>query len=222
VEFLADIRKNYSNAKHISEEIYLTLHKAIIDDVIRSGDRLVDSILAEQLVVSRAPVREAIKRLELDGFVVCSQNYGFHVKKFTNKECYENSEALEQLNVMMVMLAVDRITQFDIWRLNDNIMKTRAMTDDSPKEIIKQLQGFHKIIAQSVNNESLLQIYDTLYQKFIFILNHYEPKEVSAGVIDMHQQICDALRAKDRELLWELSSTHCSNTLAAMAKRYLD
>jgi DNA-binding GntR family transcriptional regulator len=221
VEFLADIRKIYSNAKHVSEEIYLTLHKAIADDVIHSGDRLVDSVLAEQFVVSRAPVREAIKRLELDGFVACSQNYGFHVKKFSNKECYENSEALEQFNVMMVMLSIDRITQFDILRLNDNIAKTRVLPKDSPKETIKQLQDFHKIIAQSANNESLLQIYDSLYRKFIFILNHYEPKEVSAGVIDMHQQICDALKSKDQKLLYELASVHCSNTLAAMAKRYL-
>jgi DNA-binding GntR family transcriptional regulator len=83
METLHEIRKRYSSAKRVSEEIYQTLRSAMIDNVLQSGASLVEAELASQFDVSRAPVREALKRLEIEGFVTYEQKYGLRVKTFS-------------------------------------------------------------------------------------------------------------------------------------------
>jgi DNA-binding GntR family transcriptional regulator len=117
--------------------------------------------------------------------------------------------------------AAEKITPVNVMLLRDNIAKIHTIPQSNTIEIAKQLQDFHGIIIKSINNDSLVQIYNSLYHKFIFILNRYPPTDIDDGVSGQHQHLCDLMEAHDVELTWKLALEHSRRTLAIRAKRYL-
>ena len=228
MDTLLEIRKKYSNINQVSEEIYQTLRDAMIENVLHSGDRLVEGVLASKFDVSRTPVREAIKRLEYEGFITFDQKYGFQVKSFSFGERYEIMEAMEYLHQVSTLVAAETISRINIMRLRDSIAKSRALIKSGEiedVELVLILEDFHVIIMQSINNNSMFQVYKMLHQKLMFILSRYALKNPDLAAvesaIDQHQQICDALEARDKKLAWETELNHSNNTLAVRIKRFI-
>lgn len=94
----------------LREVVSETLRKAIKDGVLKPGERLMEIQLAEELGVSRTPIREAIRKLELEGFVVMVPRRGTYVADISLKDIaqvFEIRSALEQLSAG---LAAERIT----------------------------------------------------------------------------------------------------------------
>ncbi len=225
---LLEIRKKHGNINQVSEEIYQTLSEAMVEDVLHSGDRVVEGAIATLFDVSRTPVREAIKRLEYEGLITYDSRYGFQVKSFSIDECYEVMEALEYIHQITAVAAAGSINRISIMRLRDSIAKSRAILRSDTLQHVELaliLEDFHVIIVQSINNASLLQLYRQLHQKYVFILNRYALKnpDLSAleNAIEQHQKICDAVEANDKDTVWMLEFAHSSNTLTMRSKRFI-
>ena len=93
----------------LRDVVYNTLRQAILTGELQPGERLMEIALANRLGVSRTPVREAIRKLELDGLVVMMPRRGAHVAQITEKDLNEVLEVRIGLEEMAVRFACQRI-----------------------------------------------------------------------------------------------------------------
>ena len=100
--------------KPLSEVVSETLRQAIQDGTLKPGERLMEIPLAEELGVSRTPIREAIRKLELEGFVVMVPRRGTYVANISLKDITQVFEIRSALEELAAGLAAERITSEEI------------------------------------------------------------------------------------------------------------
>ena len=106
--------------KPLREVVSETLRQAIQDGVLKPGERLMEIPLAEELGVSRTPIREAIRKLELEGFVVMIPRRGTYVANISLKDITQVFEIRSALEELAAGLAAERITEEEIETLERN------------------------------------------------------------------------------------------------------
>ena len=111
------------NVMNLRDHIEQQLHKAMVNGVIKPGDRLVESTIADQLGVSRAPVREALAGLERDGVVVHIPRRGYFVVEFTDKDVEEIYSLRLVLEREALRRAVGRFTK-------EHLIEMECLIDD--------------------------------------------------------------------------------------------
>ena len=94
----------------LREVVFETLRDAIRKGILKPGERLMEIHLAEQLGVSRTPVREAIRKLELEGYVIMMPRRGTYVSNLSIKDINEVFEIRTSLDSLASGLAAERIT----------------------------------------------------------------------------------------------------------------
>ena len=104
--------------KPLRELVCENIRQAIIDGTFSPGERLMEIQLADEMGVSRTPVREAIRKLELEGFVVMIPRRGTYVADISIKDINEVYEIRTSLDVLAAGLAAERI--------NDDELETAA------------------------------------------------------------------------------------------------
>ena len=99
----------------LRDVVFNTLRRGILTGTLKPGERLMEVHLANQLGVSRTPIREAIRKLELEGLVVMIPRRGAEVAKITEKSMQDVLEVRRALDVLSAELACERITpaEFD-------------------------------------------------------------------------------------------------------------
>ena len=102
----------------LRDVVFNTLRRAILKGELEPGERLMEIALANKLGVSRTPIREAIRKLELEGLVVMIPRKGAEVARITEKDLRDVLEVRTSLEKLAIELACDRITEEDINDLN--------------------------------------------------------------------------------------------------------
>lgn len=108
---------NLDNYKPLRDVVFENLREAILEGKLEPGQRLMEVQLAEQLGVSRTPVREAIRKLELEGLVVMLPRKGAYVADVSLKDIIDVLEIRSTLEGLAAYLAADRITEEGVERL---------------------------------------------------------------------------------------------------------
>ena len=98
----------------LRDVVFNTLRRAILKGELEPGERLMEIALANKLGVSRTPIREAIRKLELEGLVVMIPRKGAEVARITEKDLRDVLEVRTSLEKLAIELACDRITEDDI------------------------------------------------------------------------------------------------------------
>ena len=166
----------------LRDVVFNTLRKAILSGSLKPGERLMEKQLAEKMGVSRTPVREAIRKLELEGFVVMVPRKGAQVAEITEKDIQDVLEVRGALEALAVKIACEKMKKEDLDRLKV-IMKefNEASEKKDVDKVIEKDVEFHDVIYQATNNEKLIQIINNLreqihryrvaYLKALLILN---------------------------------------------------
>jgi len=189
------------------------LEDMIIKGKLRPGQRIKEKDVSSQLGISRPPVREAFKVLEVEGLIKREPRRGVFVSEVTKNDIWEIYTLKIALYTLAVGLAIDRISDNDIGRLEKIVAQMEVIThDDSNPDIIKyeELNNlFHetttilaghgrlKKMVQSLNN----QIKRVSYRSF-----------TKAGHLQSscryHRQILEAIKARDKILAERLTKEH--------------
>ncbi len=209
----------YESSKQMVEVIYQTLHEAIISNIIRSGDRLTEEELSEQFAASRTPVREALKRLEYDEFVVYNVKQGYRVRTFSKADCIAIIEGLEYMGQVATKVAANTISSASLLQLLDNIEKTEKAECD--REKYRLLNEFHLIIVDSLNNPFFYNAYLRVYEKFLFISSRFDYIPVKTDIISDHKVIYDMLMQHNEEGAWEAALDHSRKTMIFRMRRFM-
>lgn len=150
----------------LRHRVYEILRHQILNGELEPGYRLRESKLAEQLNVSRTPVREAIQRLEVEGLVSSSARGHIEVKPITTESIADSMQVRQVLEAFACRLAAERARPHHIQRLRSlNQEELRALENDSLEEMSRLNRDIHQTILQAAGNEVLTETVTFLHAR---------------------------------------------------------
>ena len=177
------------------------VREAILTGIYRPGQRLVESTIADQLGVSRAPVREVLSALEKEGLVVSTPRRGSSVVAFSAKDIDEIYSLRILLEVGAVRRATKRITEEEITRMREMVEAFGVMTANShdPAEVVAQDLLFHEAICRAAEHGRLLQVWSSMrWQTQLLIgLTARTRYDYPEQPRDSHDSILGSIRSGD-------------------------
>ncbi len=204
---------NLHDYQPLRDVIFNSLREAIIVGELKPGERLMEVHLAEKMGVSRTPVREAIRKLELEGFVTMIPRKGAHVAELSVKDIMDVLELRASLDGLAASLAAKRIRKDELnslksvyASLNDYIEK------DNLQGSIKKDIEFHEIIYRASRNDRLIQIIDNLREqvlrfRVLYLKDYGSPK----NLIPEHNEIFNSIKNHDCEKAEKAAEQHIKN-----------
>jgi len=206
------------NYKPLRELVFETLREAIINGVLKPGERLMEVQLAEELGVSRTPVREAIRKLELEGFVVMIPRKGAYVAGISLKDVADVFEVRAALESLAAGLAAERITDEEIEELERVLVQQQNLADsDRLEDIIKVDTDFHDVLYRASRNERLIQIVSHLREQ----IQRFRTASLSQPgrmriALEEHKELVEAIAERNVEKAQALAREHIENAEQSM------
>lgn len=184
------------------------LRAAILSGGLRPGTGLVETALAEQMNVSRAPIREAIQILENDGLVETIAYKGKRVKPLTAREVSETYSLREVYEVMAVRRILESDASVDVLYAHCDTMRAAADAQDFAA-LVAADEAFHHALILLADHDLLLASWKNLYLRIhqIMALRNRDESNL-AEVAGNHPPIVDALAARDTDRAIALISEH--------------
>ena len=179
--------------------VEMQLTRAIVEGRLAPGSRIVEADIARRMGVSRAPVREAARRLERQGVLVARPRYGFYVRTITVQEIDDLFEVRISLEQTAIDLACRKADAAGLQRLQAlvNDMVRDASTQPQHQRIASDL-AFHTLICELSGNAHLHRIFLNIQTEMCMIIAlidafYDDPSTVAAA----HNPIVDALMRRD-------------------------
>jgi DNA-binding GntR family transcriptional regulator len=201
------------NYKPLRELVFEALREAIIQGRLRPGERLMEIQLAEELGVSRTPVREAIRKLELEGLVLMIPRKGAYVSQISMKDIADVFEIRRALEGLAARLAAERSTEEEVEALERALVKIAESAEhEDLDEAVALDTDFHEELMKASHNGRLPLLVSNLreqIQRFrLTSLSH--PGRVKLAVAE-HRKIVDAIAGHDSDRAQNLAYEHIEN-----------
>lgn len=198
---MKDISLNVDEFLPLRDVVFNTLRNAILTGELEPGQRLMEIKLADKLGVSRTPIREAIRKLELEGLVVMTPRKSAEVARITREDLKDVLEVRRVLECLAVELACEKINQDTVKELEENLQHFQlAIKDNDIKEIAVTDVAFHEVIYRATENRRLIQILNNLReQMYRYRFEYIKDKDTREILAKEHRKIIDALANRDKE-----------------------
>lgn len=202
----------------LRDVVFNTLRQAILKGELKPGERLMEIALAERLGVSRTPIREAMRKLELEGLVVMIPRRGAQVANITEKDLNDVLEVRLALENMAIEKACNRMTedQMDkLWIAAREFEKT--MTEGNLVRLAEADVEFHEIIYQASDNRRLNQVLNNLREQiYRYRVEYLKDEETRNVLVKEHEELYHAIKERDVSRALEISSKHIENQRKAI------
>lgn len=201
------------NYKPLREVVFDALRNAITSGLLPPGERLMENQLAEQLRVSRTPVREAIRKLEQEGFVVMVPRRGTYVADLSIRDINEVFEIRSALEVLAAGLAAERISEEDLEHLERLLVAIgEHIENGDTAKIVEADCNFHDILYGATNNKTLAAIISNLREKFtVFRTITYSYPGRAKRSLEEHRRLVEALAKRNPAMAQQLARKHMDN-----------
>lgn len=207
------LKVNINEYLPLRDVVFNTLRTAIITGEFAPGERLMEISLAERLGVSRTPVREAIRKLELEGLVIMIPRRGAEVARITEaglKEVLEVRCALEELAVELACMRIDEEGLEQLKKAHQEFVE--AVKNGDTLEITNQDEAFHECIFEQSRNKRLLQMVNNLKeQMFRYRMEYVKEKSYHHELISEHEKMLEAIVARDVTAAKVIMKHHIQN-----------
>ena len=201
------------NAQSASESAYRAIRSGIIEGRYPPGSPLPESVIAESIGVSRTPVREAMRRLGAEGFVVLTRNRGGTVRPLTVEDISEILELRARLEGLAARLAAERSTQEDIESLTKLSLLIREHSSlknpDSIDIMVDSNVAFHRQLVRAAHSHWLEASIGGLLELPIShrAFSLYDKIDRDRSLAH-HDRLIDALRSRDPDWAEAVILTH--------------
>lgn len=201
---------NLDEYKPLRDVVFESLREAILEGKLKPGQRLMEVQLAEQLGVSRTPVREAIRKLELEGLVVMLPRKGAYVANMSLKDIIDVLEIRASLEGLAASLAAERINPENIKKLEKIVEEFEERTIASDIDtLLKKDVEFHECIFKATNNKKLHHLINSLWEQvYRFRVTYISDYDSSISIVNEHKLILDAIKNGDNELAKKYATEH--------------
>ncbi|KXG73683.1 GntR family transcriptional regulator [Thermotalea metallivorans] len=207
---------NEDNAGRLSltSKIFNIIRDDILNGKYSEGEKLVEAKLAEELGVSRTPVREALKQLELDGMVENIPNRGVIVKGITKQDIQDIFTIRTAIEGIAAAWAVERITEEELQDLKEayELMEFYAFKKDIEK-FAEFNTKFHETIYKATKSRYLEQV----LKDFQYYMKQSRKKSLQIegrmeDALREHKEILDAFLERNKERAEKALTTHVNNS----------
>lgn len=206
---------SYLNAKAddylpLRDVAFQKLRQAILRGELAPGQRLMEIQLAEQLGVSRTPVREAIRMLEQDGLAIMIPRRGAVVAKISGKNLKDVLEVRLALEELAVQLSCLRMGEEDFTALREaNREFNETIAGEDIVKMAEADEHFHDIIYQASDNMRLVQLEMQMReQMYRFRIEHLKEKTKRNALVEGHREIMEALHRRDSDAATKAIRSH--------------
>ena len=208
-----DFTVNMDEFLPLRDVVFNTLRRAILTGELKPGERLMEIHLANRLGVSRTPIREAIRKLELEGLVTMIPRRGAEVAQITEKSLQDVLEVRRALDALCAELACDRITAEGKAALKkacdhfDEATKTGEVVAIAEADV-----ALHDIIVQATGNQRLIQLINNLSeQMYRYRFEYIKDESGHENLVNEHRMIYESIMSGDKEKAAAAARLHIDN-----------
>ena len=212
-----DEYKEYS----LSGRVFHKLREDILKGVYKEHEELREITIGKELGVSRTPVREALRQLELEGLVKIIPNKGTYVTGITVKDVEDIYHIRMLLEGLCARWATERITEESVAKLEEIILLSEFHSKKEGTNHVVQLDGqFHEVLYESCNSRILEHVL-TDFHKYVQMARAYSVslEERASKSIAEHKGILEAIKARDAGLAERLASEHMRHALENLEQK---
>lgn len=204
----------------LNQKVYRVLKESIIKGFLEPGTKLLENKIAEEMQVSRTPVREAMQKLVAEGFVKTTPNQTMVVTEVSPEDVKEVLQIRGVLEGLAASIAAKKINRQEIDELENVVAQISLQASrENLSSYCKVDDEFHDLILDICGNKWIIQIRDNL-GSFIY---RFRIKSLSVPgrlkhSLEEHQAIMESLREHDSAEADRLSQIHMENTLINILK----
>jgi DNA-binding GntR family transcriptional regulator len=205
----------------LRDVVFNTLRQEILTGKLKPGERLMEIHLANKLGVSRTPIREAIRKLELEGLVIMIPRRGAEVAQITLKSLEDVMEVRRALDVLAIELACDRMTDEALEELHKACENFNlAVETKDTRKIAEADVEFHDLIVHSTDNNRLIQLVNNLSEQMYRYRFEYLKDETTHGTLkEEHLEMYKSIVNKDKDTAAKTVVKHIDNQEKAIIKQ---
>ena len=185
----------------LRDVVFNSLRQSILMGELKPGERLMEIHLAKRLGVSRTPIREAIRKLELEGLVTMIPRKGAEVARIAKQDLKDVLEVRRSLDSLAVSLACERITKeetdslIDAEKQFENAIYSQNVTAIASADVL-----FHDIILTASKNTRLIQMVNNLAERvYRYRLEYIKDSSNHKKLIDEHRRIVKYITEGNKE-----------------------
>ena len=204
----------------LRDVVFTTLRQAILRGELKPGERLMEIQLANQLGVSRTPIREAIRKLELEGLVLMIPRKGAEVAQITEKNLRDVLEVREALEMLAVQLACEKMSTDKIEELREAAKEfEQTISVNDITKIAEADVKFHDIVYEATDNQRLIQLLNNLReQMYRYRVEYLKRKTVRPIILAEHEELIKTIEARDKEAASMNICKHIENQVVEVAR----
>jgi len=197
----------------LRDVVFNTLRQEILTGKLKPGERLMEIHLANKLGVSRTPIREAIRKLELEGLVIMIPRRGAEVAQITLKNLKDVMEVRRALDVLAIELACERMAQEELDALYQACEHfSDAVKTNDTRMLAEADVAFHDQIVLSTGNARLIQLVSNLSeQMYRYRFVYIKEESQHDTLIAEHREIYESIATRDKERAARAASIHIDN-----------
>ncbi len=204
----------------LKDRAYAAIKEAVLSLKLKPGEPLVETELAEQLGISKTPVRDALQELEREGFVTRVLFKGTYVTEVTPKDVQEVFQLRAVLEGLAARLATPLFTPED-WDQGERLISAaEAALAQGDRELCSQLgKQFHDLIIQKADNQRLPPIIHNLddhLQRFRRMSDQISGRLEKS--VQEHRRVLEALRQRDHNLAEQAMRGHLHSVLQDLSE----
>ncbi len=208
--------------KSMREKVYEILKEMIIDGKIAQGERIIETEYSNKFQISRTPIREALRMLELEGLVISNSTGGVLVKKITKEEVIEVYKIRIALEGIILEEVIEKASQKDIKTIENILDKTKLeLLNDNLEKVFELFSEFNHIlyeIAQVPRVTNMINNINLYLKRFrkLSISN----KERKEEAFNDHLQIFDCIKNKNLKKALEINKIHLEKSMSFMIPKF--
>lgn len=205
----------------LRDVVFNTLRQEILTGKLKPGERLMEIHLANKLGVSRTPIREAIRKLELEGLVIMIPRRGAEVAQITWKNLKEVLEVRRALDVLVIELACERMTPEELSTLYNACEKFKDATKtQDTRKIAEADVELHDIIVASARNGRLTQLLNNLAeQMYRYRFEYLKDATQHEMLVEEHYDMYQSILNKDKISAARVVRKHIDNQEEAIIRQ---
>lgn len=197
----------------LTENAYNYILDEILEGNIKSGERIREDIIAEELGMSRTPVREAVNQLCQNGFIHYEKRKGLYCVKLSREEMTDLLELRQVLEEYSYIKCAKRATKEEIADLYTTINNFQAMPkEEKMNRHIKCDIQFHISVAEISRSQRLIKYINEIETLLLIVRKNLKKSNREYEVIelswDLHYRLVKAVEAGDVQLIRELNREH--------------
>ena len=205
----------------LRKQVYEVLRQTILTGKLKPGEKITEVEIAEELNVSRTPVREAIRMLELEELIVIVPQRGVFVAGIkSTKEINDIFQVRAELEGLAAYLAAQNITEEQLVSINNYADKIKeCINDNNLQRCIEIDISFHQAIYEAADNKWLQKMLDSLFEQITrFRASSLGQEGRMETALNEHKKLSKAFAEKEAEKARQLAKQHIENARQSVVK----